>query len=268
MSSFKSTALAVLVFALLSPPHTHGQALRFDVTSVKPRPPGMNGPARSIRGKGVLELPNETVWSLVRFAYKIEADAQLIGSLPDWAYTEAWAISAKAASSIPDEQLPLMAQTLLEDRFGMAAHWEDRPLSHLEVSPLTPDKKLGPNILSLQNRDECSSPDVRARGVQPNAEPSQGGCGPVAGMIQLLSELTGQVVVDKTGFKFVLYRLFGLPGGFASMNQRLPPSAKVRADVDAVRHAVRDQLGLQLQPSRTPIPALVITAGPKRPEAN
>jgi uncharacterized protein (TIGR03435 family) len=238
---------------------------RFDVTSVKPRS-AVDGPQTASR-VGRLEMPNDTAWSVIRFAYDLDTDAQVIGPLPDWAYTEGWAISAKSADSIPNDQLHLMTQSLLEDRFGLVAKWEERPLPHLEVVRAREDGQLEPNIQALELREQCADPEVRAR-MPPPGGGGQGGCGPAAtGLMRMISELTGQIVVDKSGLKIVAYRIFSLPGGLTSMNQRMPPAAKPRADVDAVRQAVNDQLGLKLQASRAPVRVLVITSI-RRPTPN
>jgi uncharacterized protein (TIGR03435 family) len=201
-------------------------------------------------------MPNDTVWTVIRFAYDLATEAQVIGQLPDWAYTETWSISGKSADAIPNDQLRLMTQSLLEDRFALRASWEERPLPHLEVVRARADGRLGPNIQALDTREQCGDDQVRAR--MPAGAGGQGGCGPVTSLMQTVSALTGQIVIDKTALKIVAYRLFGLPGGLTILNQRTSPAAKVRADVDAVRQALNDQLGLKLQASRDSVRVLVV----------
>jgi uncharacterized protein (TIGR03435 family) len=210
-------------------------------------------------------MPNDTAWTVIRFAYDLATEAQVVGQLPDWAYTESWSISGKSADLIPSDQLRLMTQSLLEDRFSLKATLEERPLPHLEVVRARTDGRLGPNIQALETREQCADDKVRER--MPSGGGGQGGCGPVTSLMQVVSVLTGQIVVDKTGLKVVAYRLFGLPGALTTLNQRLPPTAKAPADVDAVRQAVNDQLGLKLQASREPVRALVIMSI-NRPDPN
>ena len=264
-SGFRVVAVVVLMGGSTILIQAQTTKPKFEVTSVKPRSL-VDGPQTGSR-TGRLEMPNDTAWSVIQFAYDLDTDAQVIGPLPDWAYTEAWAISAKSPEPIPNDQLRLMTQSLLEDRFGMVARWEERPLPHLEIVRAREDGRLGPNIQALELREQCTDPEVRAR-MPPGGAGAQGGCGPVAtGLMRMISELTGQIVVDKTGLKVVAYRIFSLPGGFTSRNQRIPPAAKPHADVDAVRQAVNDQLGLKLQASRAPVRVLVV-ASISRPTPN
>ena len=157
-------------------------------------------------------------------------------------------------------------ESLLKDRFGMVASFEKRPVQHLEIVRAREDGRLGPNIQALENRDQCMDPEVRAKlPLLPQAGGVQyQGCGPVTTtIIRSLALLTGQIVVDRTGLSFVMYRLF-MPesvGAVSTLGQRLPPRSRPPyPDQGNLRYVVQSQLGLKLQETRDPVEVLVITS--------
>jgi hypothetical protein len=117
-----------------------GGKMAFDVASVKQNTAGQ--PERNSNISfgasdvftptgGLLSASNIPLIQYIIFAYKITADgAQAVTSqLPKWASTDRYDIQARAAESNPTkDQMRLMMQSLLSDRFKLAIHYETRQL--------------------------------------------------------------------------------------------------------------------------------------------
>jgi len=99
----------------------------------------------------------------ILFAYKISDMSQyeaLQAQLPKWAQTEQFYLEARAGTNPTKDQMRLMVQSLLADRFKLAVHTETR---QLPVYALTLDKpgKTGPTLRPHPDDDLCSKvPDM------------------------------------------------------------------------------------------------------------
>src|ERR1700738_1709786 len=84
---------------------------------------------------GELTLGNASLSDCLQFAYSISTDAQLAG--PDWIRRKdiRYDILAKAAPGTPREQLKIMLQGLLTERFQLKLHREQREASYLALAP-------------------------------------------------------------------------------------------------------------------------------------
>jgi uncharacterized protein (TIGR03435 family) len=132
-----------------------GSKMAFDIASVRQSSP--DAPFKenvsldaldAFPPNGGLFTANSGLPSYIIFAYKIVDTSQyssLTAQLPKWAQTNKFTIEARADSSPSKDQMRLMMQSLLEDRFKLAVHVESR---HLPVYALVLDKpgKLGPQL--------------------------------------------------------------------------------------------------------------------------
>src|SRR6266478_3717345 len=141
-------AFAFAVIPLLS--QTTSPKPSFEVVSIKPAPPNLG-----IRGGGPrgdrFTMTGASLRMLLQSAYQrgnanglIGGQLQVVGG-PSWIDSERYEIQAKADCSggpIPREQMQLMLQSMLEDRFQLKAHMETRelPIYNLVVA------KDGPKI--------------------------------------------------------------------------------------------------------------------------
>jgi uncharacterized protein (TIGR03435 family) len=128
----------------------------------------------------------------IEFAYKIWPTPQsreMFAHLPKWVITDRYSIDARAAGNPTKDQMRLMVQSLLADRFQLAAHFatQEVPVFALTV---VKDGKLGPKLIA--HADGVLAPVRRLRPtlLDPTLE-SQIGCsvkmelGPqFAGLIQ------------------------------------------------------------------------------------
>jgi len=132
-----------------------GQAsanLEFEVASVKPMPPSPTYiPETESGGPGTTD-PGQITWSgvslheLLETAYDVES-YQISG--PAWlgCCSDRYTIVAKMPEGATKEQVNLMWQNLLKDRFGMVLHHESRVFQADEMTLAKGASKLAENCV-------------------------------------------------------------------------------------------------------------------------
>src|SRR5215475_10328300 len=154
------TAKALLLIAALgvaalplSSQTSSGKKPSFEVVSIKPSAPLGPGPIRiggGARGDRYT-MSSATLRMLLQQAYSKNSNAgpggqiQLVGG-PSWMDSDRYDIQATADCSggvLSREQLQLMIQTMLQDRFQMKAHVEtrDMPIYNLVIGKEGPKLK-------------------------------------------------------------------------------------------------------------------------------
>src|ERR1700733_6558862 len=97
----------------------------FEVATIKPAPPQSEGRTSTRMSSdteaGKLNYTNVNLKEVIGKAYKVQ-QYQITG--PDWLETERFDIVAKFSPRPAADQLPLMLQALLADRFKLALHGE------------------------------------------------------------------------------------------------------------------------------------------------
>lgn len=269
-----------------------GGKMEFDVASVKQNKsndkPKMNitmgGDTYTPTG-GIFSSTNLPLILYMAFAYKITGSQwpALQKQLPGWVMTDGFDIEAKSENHNPTkDQLRLMMQALLEDRFKLAVHMETQE-SSVFVMVLAKPGKLGPH-LRLHPADDTTC----ATATPPSADFSKittttieggypascGGLLPLPGTtrthvvigarnvpIKTISAAfggmpdVGRPIVDQTGltgmYDFVLE--FSPDTGNAAA-----PGASQDETVTTFLEALTEQLGLKLTPSKHSVDAFVI----------
>jgi uncharacterized protein (TIGR03435 family) len=265
----------------------------FDVAVLNPSKPDTPGNGRitgnQITGTGM------TLKFFIAFAWQINPnDDELIVNAPKWIDQDHWDILAKAppeAQGIgPDgkpqfdfDLLPHMLQTLLEDRFQMKVHMEDRTIDAFTLVAANPKLKKAADPLSRTGCKEGPGPD----GKDPRI------ANPVLGrllycrnmtMAQLADQLpnlaSGYVftpVLDSTGLKDAYD--FTLSFSTAGQLHSTPPPASTGSDPNAAAtsdpngglslpDALARQLGVKLIKEKRPSPVLVIDHIEEKPTEN
>ncbi len=97
----------------------------FEAATVKAAAPITGGGRASTSGDRVV-YANTTISNALARAFQVKFANQIVG--PSWISTERYDIVAKAADNTPKEQIPLLLQTLLIDRFHLVLHHESREL--------------------------------------------------------------------------------------------------------------------------------------------
>jgi uncharacterized protein (TIGR03435 family) len=243
----------------------------FDVASIKSNASGdLRGSMRMLPG-GHIEARNRTARLLVQNAYHLQ-DFQVVGG-PAWFQEARFDISAKSAGDVPRIELELMMRRLLTERFKLSAHVETRTLPTYVLRLARPDGRLGPAIHAATN--ECVA---AKRGAAPPPPPGANSanepsfCGfrvyegkMLAGGVDvpsLAEELTGYAhrpIIDETGLNGVFdFTLDWTPDGGGNTPGPAPQSADNNTTLPSFFTALREQLGLKLEPAKGPIEVLVI----------
>jgi uncharacterized protein (TIGR03435 family) len=220
----------------------------FDVISIKPNVPAQG---RGFRGGGVrgdrLSLTGASLRMLLQNGYSRAATGgplaqlQVVGA-PSWIDSDLYDIQATADCShgvLPREQVQLMVQSMLEDRFQLKAHMETReqPIYNLVVAkdgpkikpsedqtplgvpgagPLQPCSPAAANAAPIPPPPPLPPPGQRGGTGDPNfvvprgamimmANPTgmtmQGTALPISNVVNLLQNQIGRPIIDKTDLK-------------------------------------------------------------------
>ena len=169
-------ALAVLLVVYFAAPQwTAGQSSperrtqQFEVASVNQHEPSsppagdlpnsnfpLNASDAYAPNGGLFSAANYRLDVYITFAYKLlPSEAQsVLAQLPKWALADHFDIQARANADATKDQMRLMMQSLLADRFKLAVHTELREMPVYAVELERPGK-IGPN---LHPRTEASTP--------------------------------------------------------------------------------------------------------------
>jgi uncharacterized protein (TIGR03435 family) len=283
---------ACLVIGLSSPALLHAQSegsdwekaaggkMAFEVASVKQNvssgEPGFSnlnmgsGDAFFTPTGGLVSIRNVFLITDIAFAYKLSSDqaAHVKAQLPTWAHSDRFDIEARAVGNPTKDQFRLMMQALLADRFKLALHFETR---ETPVFALVVDKrgKLGPQLRPHLDDPPCGDtttplgPPVTVSGGFPET------CGQVLHLrarapglpngegarnmtiAAITTALTGLANLDRP-----LVDETGLTGKFdflIEFSNAMPVGAASGQDALSFVGALKDQLGLKLEPTTSPM---------------
>jgi bla regulator protein blaR1 len=108
-------------------------------------------------GPFIADFPLE---KYIEFAYKIapsrDQEEAMIAHLPKWVATDRFVIQAKAEGNPTKDQMRLMMQSLLADRFQVAVHFETREAS-VPALALKKPGKLGPRLRPNSEGPSCDN---------------------------------------------------------------------------------------------------------------
>ena len=128
--------------------------MAFKVASIKPWKPGTNfieltfpldpGHAKPLGDRFSASFP---LSAYIEFAYELrpgQVDAAL-GQFPNWVSTDVYEIEARAEGNPTKDQMRLMMQSLLADRFKLVVHFETQEVPVLALTLVKPGK-IGPKL--------------------------------------------------------------------------------------------------------------------------
>jgi uncharacterized protein (TIGR03435 family) len=121
---------------------------------------------------GIFRAANLPLVNYIAFAYKIAPNQQdlLVSQLPKWALTDRFDIQGRAEGNPTKDQMRLMVQAVLTDRFRLAVHHEIRKVPVLALLVEQPGK-LGP--LLQKHPDDSPCPMTSAVPSPPPMAPPQ-----------------------------------------------------------------------------------------------
>ena len=221
----KLALFAIAVASLAAQP-------KFEAASVKRTDPGIVG--KSL-GPGTVVLKGIPLKPILAEAFKVKPD-QIVG--PSWLDDDCFEIVAKMPEGATSDQLPAMLQALLVERFKLAARKEDRPRA---IYALVVDKngpKLKESDASAQTGRTMfrSGPGIAGfKGSMTMATLALRFSGKLDRPVQDFTGLTGKYDVDLTWTP--------------------DPASEPYPDIFT---AVRESLGLRLEPRKEPVETLVI----------
>lgn len=282
-----------------------GGKMEFEVSSVRQDksglpPSGASPYANVAMGPGEYYAPtggfftatNLPLFTYITFAYKASGNQikNLQAQVPQWVLNDRYDMQGRVQGSPSKDQMRLMVQALLADRFKLSIHHETRQLPAFALVPIQAGK-TGPRLVAHSNEAPCSSfyasSPATPGGGTPAAQAQEtvvGGFPATCGGIQpmeagdssrvrmgarnvslalLANSMAGwpsdldRPVLDRTGLNGLFdFTLEWTP----QLNGSLPPGATFQPDADGPTflEALKDQLGLKLESQTGPVDVLVL----------
>ena len=243
------------------------------------------GPSGSL-----LSAKNIPLWHYIVFAYRLNGTEELAlrfdyfqGAnlhVPERVRNGRYDIEARAVGPATKDQMRLMMQTLLEDRFKLKAHWETR---QAPVFALVEAKrgKMGPQLERHAASDDCARSDLpdtasKTAGTAPVLSALPIPCGWIAhlpasedgahrfGGRNVTLKMLAESMATQTGLVVVPRPVIdetGLKGGFDFwMGWKYEDTSEADSEETGgtFRDALKNELGLKLEPAKGPVEVLVI----------
>lgn len=225
--------------------------LEFEVASIKPSKPGAQGGGiKPLPGGQTYVATNVPVGLMIRLMYHLNS-SQISGG-PGWLDTDRYDVEAKADAPHTIDELHVMFQNLLVDRFKLQFHNETKVLPAYE---LVVDKSVS-KMTENHNPEHFDIPiQVREFGSVQATHCS------MSYLSWVVSQFLNKPVIDQTGLTgYYDFKLEWTP--------ELPPEAVARAQAEGrtlpptngpdIFTAVREQLGLRLDSQKGPVQVMVI----------
>lgn len=257
----------------------------FDVAVIRPSAPDKRGLNIMINGSGEINVQGASLQDLITFAWDI--NTQMIADAPKWLNDDHWDILGKASTDaaaspgappmIDPDDLKVMLQSLLADRFKLKVHNEDRPTDAYTLVAANPKMKKADPL----NRTGCKTgpgPDGKDPRI---ANPNLGRLVTCQNMTmaqfaeQLQSMASGWVkapVLDATGIEGA----YDFTLSFSTTSQ-VRASQRGNADGDtasdpsgaiSLPDALVKEIGVRMEKQKRPVAALVIDHVEQKPTDN
>ena len=270
-----------------------GVRITFDVASVKANMSDAPANSRYPLGPGDAYVPNgsffaatnQALIAYLRFAYKL-GQSDLLGLLT-WVYDDRFDIEARAQGNPTKDQVRLMMQSLLTDRFNLKVHTE-RQIKPVFDLALAKTGKIGPQIQVHSDDGSCSTaaaqqtPSTASPATAPSSTSglqlppipcdsigpipaSATGKGRLGGRRVTIGQIAGFLTNPYTGVDRPVFDRTGLVGTYdftlewsLEADSAQPPGGQLNATGPTFLEALREQLGFKLKSSTGPFNVLVI----------
>ena len=230
----------------------------FEVATIKPSDPNRPGWGITVNASGVFHTLNTTLNDLIKFAYDMHPK-QVVG-VPAWADSDKFDIEAKPDKpGMPSvNQMKIMLQKLLADRFSLTSHKDTRELTAYTITVV----KTG---VKFKKEEDAQIPVPGFGGL-----PQRGFNARNATLAEFASVMQAQFmdlpVIDQTGLGDTRYtfavKFTPDPGMRPFGGAAPPPQAQPAAnDPDAppdLFAAMEQQLGLHMQKTKAPVDVMII----------
>jgi uncharacterized protein (TIGR03435 family) len=250
---------AVIIFSFAALGQSVAVTPRFEVAEVHRSASARN--PQTYRSGGFLrgeryDLRKATMMDLIRLAYGFEPDTVFGG--PDWLEFDRFDIAAKASPATSPQEISLMLQSLLADRFKLVFHKDVRPMP---VFALRVGK--GPKM----NTGEGSGDPECNYQRQPSTSPyTVYSCRnmTMARFAQQLRGMAGDYIADPVIDSTGLTGTWDFDLKWTTRSRVLPAGA----ERTTIFSAIDQQLGLRLAADKAPAPVNVIDQVNEKPTGN
>jgi len=227
----------------------------FEVASIKPSQPNpQGGGIKPLPGGQTYIATNVPVKLMIKLMFRLN-ESQIVGG-PHWLDTDLYDVNAKADRPESIDELHIMFQNLLIDRFKLQYHMETRMLPAYELMV----DKSGEKVTVNDSPEHFDVPiEFTGRGKMQATHCS------MSYFTWLLSQMLRRPVVDDTKLTaFYDFKLnwtpepppdLGIRGGSGA---NLAPRELAPANGQDIFTAVREQLGLKLDSQKAPVQVMVI----------
>ncbi len=248
------------------------QSNNLQTSSAFPLAPG----SAYVPNGGYFSALNYPVATYIAFAYDVMGVQQdsLMSQLPGWALTDRFDIQARTdgnPAKDTKDQMRLMMQSLLADRFKLALHFETRQGSVFGLTALKPGK-TGPLLQAHPNDSSCATvssppPNQLAGQFPARCESLAGMPASAPGLVRfgarnVTMEFIANMLVSMGSLDRPILDQTGLAGTFDFALEYVfqRPGANLQADLPGISFmdAVREQLGLKLESQKGPATVLVL----------
>jgi uncharacterized protein (TIGR03435 family) len=270
-----AAALAFPLTSNLQPP-TAVSGPSFEVATIKPNKSDSNRSSLDLQPGGRFTAINVSLAALISVAYgepyaPLQRNRLVIN--PRWMIGDSgyasfarFDIVAKADASLTREHLPVALQKLLVDRFQLVVHHDNRELPIYQLVLARTDGQLGPKL--RPSGVDCSDPNA------PAAKNDDGTS--KCGFRRLPGRATGRATMADLAMRLLNNAVddhrpvedrSGLSGTFefdlewtpvAPVPADAPPAPPVDPNGISLFTALREQLGLRLEPAKQRIDILVV----------
>ena len=245
----RSTLLVAIVSLLLGTPvSSQVDEPRFEVASIVPHRDTGSAEAGFDESPGIVRVRNLSLRALIRIAYNV-MDSQLVG--PSWLDGVTFDIVAKPPSGYQPRQLPVLLRNLLIDRFKLTVHREQKEMAGFALRAAPGGHRL------LAATGERTFLTGRPGLIAGNSRT-------IADLVALLSQMVAAPVSDHTAlpsdarYDLKLEWTPQLSGGN-------PVGAEPEVSIFT---ALREQLGLRLDPVKTPVDVVIVDGVESTPTEN
>jgi len=248
----------------------------FEVASIKLNTSNERTHVSGVPASGRLLITGMPVKEVIQGAYAVQSFELLNTSSP--VLSQRVDIEAKAERPVASTaQMQQMLQPLLAERFKLAVHREIREMNALVLLLANKDGHLGPKMKKTDNSCDTLGTGVTRFVLSPAPASGErsacgflpGGVGRIIGNGLDMAAIVGTLapsqrlsIIDQTGLqgRFDIDVTYTPePFSAVALTQRgAAPMAGVDPNGPSIFEALREQLGLKLEPRKMPVPVLVI----------
>ena len=198
---------------------------------------------------GLVRMRNLSLRALIRIAWGV-LDSQLVG--PNWLDTVAFDVVAKPPSGYQSRLLPVLLRNLLADRFKLAVHRETKEIAGFALRVAPGGHRL------IEAKGERTFLTGRPGLIAGNSRS-------IAELVALLGQMVAAPVSDQTALP---------PGGRFDLKLEWTPQLSTGGNGPSpepelsIFTALREQLGLRLDPVKVAVGVIVVDAAEKAPTEN